>query len=124
MKNFEHQPSTGNKLRRTTAALALCVSTIALGACGNSSEQPQPSEKIEDISTRDTYYEDGTRITTFSDSDNYAPVMSFCDGADLIDQTAFMQGYKKGAGNSIERTPSHPACADGKLTSDDFRIPG
>lgn len=128
MKNLEHQPSTGNKLRRTIVAVGLCLSAVALSACGEAYTPPEPNpkqtEKIENPSTQNTYYEDGTRITTFSDSEDYAPLLSYCDGPDLLDQTAFMQGYKKGAGNSIERTPSHPACADGKLTPDDFRIPG
>ncbi|MCA9331606.1 hypothetical protein KC968_01550 [Candidatus Saccharibacteria bacterium] len=127
MKNFEQLPSNGNMLRRTTAALALCISAVAVTACGGNAEPERDNgviETVDQTSVSHTYFEDGSRLTEYKDADNYAPILSHCDGRDLVDQTNFAKAPYKGAGNAIDRAVDHPACADGRLTPDDFIIPG
>lgn len=126
MKNIERQLS-GDRLRKTAAAILLGVSSLAIASCGGSAESATDSaakkiDTIEQSGAQYTYFDDGSRMTIYQDEDNYADVLSFCDGRDLVDQTEFMTYFEKGAGNSIERSVDHPACADGKLTPDDFRI--
>lgn len=129
---MERKPS-GNRLRKIATAVLLGVSSLAIASCSRSAESatdnpPKKTDSIERSGVHYTYFEDGSRITKYRDQANYADILSFCDGRDLVDQTErFLRpGYsiERAAGNSIQRSVNHPACADGKLTSDDFSALG
>lgn len=68
-------------------------------------------------------YEDGTAITRVPSLATH--VVSFCDGTDLVDvsYSRGAGGGDYGRGGGITRTADARACADGKLTPEDFALP-
>ena len=69
-----------------------------------------------------TYYPNGTRLLEYKNvpETTYFPsILEICDGLDPVDQTDV--AYHSGIGGS-NRSVGHPACADGKLTAEDFEI--
>jgi hypothetical protein len=127
MKNHEHLNLNKNStLRKTAAVVLLGISSLTLFACGDNEtdNQPNRTDSVEQTGVNHIYFDDGSRLTEYRDSDNYADIKSFCDGHDLVDQTEFKKDIKKAAGNSVERSVGHPACTDGVLTPSDFHISG
>lgn len=127
MKNHELlNLNKHNTLRKTTSIILLGISSLALFACGGESEETQPAKTdiVEQTGVNQTYFDDGSRLTEYKDSDKYADIKSFCDGRDLVEQTEFKVSAYKAAGNSMARSVNHPACDDGKLVPSDFNIPG
>ncbi|MCA9349325.1 hypothetical protein KC878_04280, partial [Candidatus Saccharibacteria bacterium] len=61
-------------------------------------------------------------LSFFNDQENYADIIEFCDGNDLVEQTALSTYGSGAAGNAIARTIDHPACLDGMLTPSDFEV--
>lgn len=118
---------------------------LGLTACSQESSKSEPKPIVpketevttvgiaEDIQITDIYTPTGKRITLYDNSDgtadSYTARLGYCDGPDLAEQTILNvisnRSDAGGAGNSITRTPRHPACEDdGKLTESDFRLPG
>jgi hypothetical protein len=108
-------------LRRRMLATVLVVS-LGLTACGSSDEGDNPAEvRTSGIEVAAEYFEDGTRIVRLKDDGNYySDIYGRCDGLDLVEQTRWNDS---GAGNAITRSVGHTACADGRLTPEDFAIP-
>lgn len=112
-------------LRTAGLAIAVGLASLTLAACGNDSGERSeaiPTETAEGAGVSYTYFEDGSRLTQYSDS-GFADILAFCDGPDMLEQTDFATAAYK-AGNAIFRSVDHPACADGKLTASDFKIAG
>ena len=111
-------------IRGAAFALALGVAATGLASCGASednSHNATTTESVHGPGVTQTYFEDGSRLTEYEDdNENYSNVFSYCDGTDLVDQTSY--NYK--SGNAISRTVEHPACADGRLIAEDFKVAG
>ncbi|MBP7807303.1 hypothetical protein KA047_02295 [Candidatus Saccharibacteria bacterium] len=114
------------ELLNTPRAIALSF-TLGLGMTACSSE-PKPQDSVssateagssDDFAVHHTYTESGKRITEFdSTGDLYIidPIVSYCDGPDLVDRD--FRGASSEAFAS--RTEDHAACADRRLTAADF----
>lgn len=119
--NFEQLRQ--HPLRTAGLAIAVGLATLTLASCGNDTDNhnAQETEAVSGPGVKQTYLDDGSRMTDYvDDNGDYSTVFSYCDGHDLVDQTAY--NYK--SGNAIARSVDHPACADGKLTAGDFKIAG
>lgn len=114
-------------LRTFALGSALALSGLALSACssdeyGNEPDNSTLAETTSGNAISHEYRQDGTRLTAIDDL--FSSVLAYCDGHDLIEQTRHYKRYDSGSGNSIERSVEHPACIDGRLTPEDFKIPG
>lgn len=127
--------------RKTTAKFIapVFVAILGLTACGSESEpKTTPAQETETSSTGNSgdfkiYYEytpTGKRTTTFSGPQDdggwnkYPEKIAYCEGLDFVEDTLITRYNSGAAGASSERIESHPACEDGKLTPEDFRISG
>ncbi len=118
----------------SVTAIAL-VGGLALSGCNSdASGQPSGTPKNEvEIDGRTivseierTFTDDGQMLTIYGSStgaDYDTLVKSSCNGTDLVDVIAIEGHSDKGMGGSIERSPNHPACTDGRLDPSDFEIP-
>jgi hypothetical protein len=115
-------------LRTLGLAVATGAAAIALVSCGGEATDAQSftaTDTIKEAGVEHTYYDDGSRLTEYTDeAGDYSDVWAYCDGPDMVEQTAYNGGYKAAAGNAQTRSVAHPACADGKLTPSDFQIAG
>jgi len=67
------------------------------------------------------YLENGSRVLSFRHSNNdwaHTVVEQFCDGPYLME---ISDNYREDA---FDGSDIHDACADGRLTPEDFRLPG
>ncbi len=112
-------------------ALILATSgALALVACSAAESTPPPATGLSQpevatengFSVTTTYYPDGTRSIDVDGQYNDSPpsLFEFCDGADLL---TVGNTYGTSVSASSERTVDYPACADGRLTSEDFQRP-
>jgi hypothetical protein len=121
---------TRRPLRAAGLALALGLATLTLASCGGEDDatqgqQPSATETTNAPGVEHTYYDDGSRHTDYKDeAGDYSDVWAYCDGPDMVEQTAYNGGYKAAAGNALTRSVGHPACTDGELTVADFRTQG
>ena len=116
MRNFEF----GNRGRNLLMAATLAGAVALAGCSGQSGAEPVPAPVEPSVSAQ--YYTNGLRVIHYHNDDHqYADILEFCDGPDLVEQTVnpFNEGHS-GTGNALERTPKHPACADGRLDAADF----
>jgi hypothetical protein len=107
------------------ALVAVPLFAVALTGCGD--DDPVPIEQAQSTTVAPnkdatypayTYYANGTRWTDFeNDGGALGGSFEWCEGADLVAQTTTYYN----SGNSRERSVAHPACADGKLTPEDFK---
>jgi hypothetical protein len=114
--------------RRIATSLTLIAGALSIAGCGEAAQvstdkSTKPKNPPEAISYK--YTDDGKRIATYNDGVNgvleghwMQSIYSFCEGNDLLDQL----GAWDTAGGSISRSPNHPACDDGRLTAEDFKI--
>lgn len=106
---------------KTKVAGLILVLGIGAAACGGN-DQPSPQRveiKVEGrFSVKDSY-QDGQRQTEIQNSNDswIGEVYSYCDGTDLLDV------MDAGRGGSTDRTVDHPACNDGQLKPEEFRVP-
>jgi hypothetical protein len=108
------------------AAGCAANSTAEVPPAATTIAQPQDSAQNE-FEPRITYLPNGTFILKIVDtnpddsSDAYTDnIYGSCHGKDLVEQG---QAYGSGRSSTIERSPDHPACADGRLTQEDFPAP-
>lgn len=101
------------------AAAAFCG--VLLVACGSDNEKTikkvdSADTPVEEVVSADIeYFDNGTRLTIYNKGMTYQTrIVTFCDGPDLMDQNVY--------GGAPERSQDHPACDDGKVTAQDFRM--
>jgi len=108
-------------IKRMLVAPAI-VGGLLLSACGGNSETPK-SNTHENVTEQQPgvwsvtakYLPNGMRELVFNNvGPLYPNIIEFCDGKDLVEESAVSGAV------SIDRTPNHIACSDGKLTPDDF----
>jgi hypothetical protein len=108
------------KPKARVAGLILVLG-IGAAACGDNDQPSTPriEREIEGRFSVNDSYQDGQRQTEIQNSDDawIGEVYSYCDGNDLLDV------MDAGTGGSTDRTVDHPACNDGKLKPEEFRIP-
>lgn len=111
-----------------TPLAALAAGAVLLAGCGKPEDtaptpselHPQSSTSLENEYDRYVqYYPDGSRASwiTFDGQRgalNGAVVVEHCDGPDLV---SMVTGHTPG---DFERSASHLACNDGRLTPEDF----
>lgn len=120
----EHKKS--NAIRATLVAGGLGVAALLTGCSQSSTDKVDDAPKPEVKPTvTSEYFSDGTRRLRYTGSEGrlFSTVFESCDGSDLVEQTEYSGHGNGGAGNDLERSVGHPACADGKLTESDFAVP-
>lgn len=101
-------------------AAVLTGTMLMIGLTDNAPKDSGKAEITEEISDDHVsyqYLDNGTRLTFVDQGVTYGiATITLCDGLDMVDLT-----YDNGR---VERSVGHAACADGKITQEDFRIPG
>ena len=113
-------------IRKGLAAAGLgFAGVMLLSGCASDSEGGTISEVSDGVSVSDAsnapeitieYYADGTRRVGYAFDKNYGVgfyIIGHCEGGDLV-ETGLLRGY------SFERSVGHAACADNRLTPEDF----
>lgn len=115
--------------RQLAVWAAIAVGAVSLVGCGENNAQVVSSSKKAGPTPKYEYTADGKRLTSFDGGNDYygeygalalPDILSWCDGPDLMDQETLT---RNGSGGSANRSPNHQACADGKLTTEDFQLP-
>lgn len=112
--------------RSISLAFGLGVGALLMGACGSDEsgdiQSPQVQTDADELPmVTAEYYTNGTRVLRYKNVDgDYGDIFQACDGQDLIEQTEFLKHGYGAAGNSMQRSVGHIACADGRLTPEDF----
>ena len=110
--------------------MLLLPAALLLSACGSdgtTEAAPAPTGPIisdEGHDVKEIYYTNGDRRLHFQDGygRTLTDIYQHCDGHDLVEQT-YQNVYDRGAsGNDMSRTVGHAACADGRLTPEDFAL--
>lgn len=111
--------------------LGISLGAVVLAGCGSddvsqSEEVRDPRENITEldeggVDLEVSYLPNGTRLTVMQSPNYNDPVFisQFCAGLDLMtvsEQNFFTDGLAGGIDVSVD----HPACADGRLTKEDF----
>jgi hypothetical protein len=122
--------NSNNKLKAVLLGSALTLSGFALSACatendglGGTSQEDIAQKESTNSGITYSYLKDGSRITSYG-QDGLSNVLAHCDGKDMVERVDHFDNGYDGSGNGIERSVNHPACADGMLTPEDFKIPG
>ncbi len=115
----------------TTRGALLCIPlfAIALTGCSGDNDRtpPTPEERAQEaerkaLGTDAEYLPNGNRLITYRNDElgEYSDILQSCDGLDLLEQT----DDNGRSGNASSRSVDHPACEDGRLTPEDFKLPG
>ena len=93
--------------------VGLSAVLIGSAACGTSSgESGPPTTMPGQVEVSNRWGEDGSRRYTVSGGGLGVTFLTECDGPDMVEVNI-------NAG-TVERSVGHPACADGRLTPEDF----
>lgn len=105
----------------------LVAGALTLGACGGDSSpevkltpEEEAQKAIDGVPAIEAeYLPNGNRLLKYTNDRRYTDILQVCDGVDLLEQTARYSD----AGQAPSRSVNHPACADGRLTPEDFQLP-
>lgn len=120
---------------RPRAGTAILAGSLLISACSKdqSNQIPSPdtkavaSDTANNLKITTDYFPNGIRILRYLQNDGgiFIEMIDSCDGSDFIEQIEFLEYGYQPAGNSTSRRENFPACADdGKLTPEDFKLPG
>lgn len=129
-RNDEAGGSVVSRLRPFATAGTL---TFLLGACGGSvpakAEATKTPEAVAQKAAKNAldikaeYLPNGSRILHYTGEEafRYADILQVCVGVDMVSQT---QSANYGGGNIVDIQAAYKPCQDGKLTPEDFVLPG